>query len=101
MARAIATLERISGERPAAGTPVAARTHARLVVEHGGSHYECDYYGDELPSGLTSTAGPARRAVHARRQRLEFLLANGFVTARDFAAYLIDSLDQLRRRVGG
>ena len=60
IARAVASLERTVGQKPAGwycryGPSVNTR---RLVVEHGGFLYDSDYYGDELPFWVTVDGRP-------------------------------------------
>ena len=60
IARAVATIKRMTGERPLGwycryGPSVNTR---RLVAEEGGFLYDSDYYGDELPFWLKVDGKP-------------------------------------------
>lgn len=100
--RSVATIERLCGSRPV-GWYTGRGTEAtrRLVVEDGGFLYDSDSYADELPywvrvSGRDHLIVPYTLDAND----FKFLLVNGFVTAAEFAEYLIDSLDQLREEGG-
>ena len=65
-------------------------------MEAGGFLYDSDAYADELPYWL-EVGGEQHLVVPYTLDAndFKFLLPNGFVTADDFATYLIDSLDEL------
>jgi putative urate catabolism protein len=102
MRRSIEAIERVCGVRPV-GWYTGRGTEAtrRLVVEDGGFLYDCDAYADELPYWV-DVGGHAHLVVPYTLDAndFKFLLPNGFVTAGDFAEYLIDSLEQLRAEGG-
>ena len=102
MRRAIDAIERVCGVLPSAGTQVG---------------------GPRRPGGSSSrTAASSTTRIHMRTScrtgrevdghdhlvipytldanDFKFLLVNGFVTAREFAEYLVDTLDQLRLEGG-
>ena len=98
IAQAIATIERLTGEKPLGWyTGRDSPRTRRLVVEHGGFLYDSDSYADELPYWL-DVGGTQHLVVPYTLDAndFKFLLPNGFVTADDFATYLIDSLEELR-----
>lgn len=100
--RAIASIERLTGGRPV-GWYTGRGTEAtrRLVVEDGGFLYDSDSYADELPYWLTVSGHDHLVVPYTLDANdFKFLLVNGFVTAAEFAEYLIDSLDQLRAEGG-
>ena len=102
MRRAIDAIERVCGVRPV-GWYTGRGTEAtrRLVVEDGGFLYDSDSYADELPY-WTAVDGHDHLVIPYTLDAndFKFLLVNGFVTAREFAEYLVDTLDQLRREGG-
>ena len=95
--RSIDAIRAICGVRPV-GWYTGRGTEAtrRLVVEEGGFLYDSDSYADELPywvevDGRDHLVVPYTLDAND----FKFLLVNGFVTADDFATYLIDSFDRL------
>ena len=95
--RSIDAIRAICGARPV-GWYTGRGTEAtrRLVVEEGGFLYDSDSYADELPywvevDGRDHLVVPYTLDAND----FKFLLVNGFVTADDFATYLIDSFDRL------
>ena len=96
--RSIEAIERACGMRPVGWyTGRGSEATRRLVVEEGGFLYDSDSYADELPYWV-EVAGHDHLVVPYTLDAndFKFLLANGFVTAADFAEYLIDALDVLR-----
>ena len=95
--RSIDAIRAICGVRPV-GWYTGRGTEAtrRLVVEEGGFLYDSDSYADELPYWV-EVAGRDHLVVPYTLDAndFKFLLVNGFVTADDFATYLIDSFDRL------
>ncbi|MFN0154135.1 MAG: chitin deacetylase, partial [Gaiella sp.] len=73
----------------------------RLVAEEGGFLYDSDSYADELPY-WEQVAGRDQLIIPYTLDAndFKFLLLNGFVTADQFADYLIASVDQLRAEGG-
>jgi peptidoglycan/xylan/chitin deacetylase (PgdA/CDA1 family) len=98
MRRAVAGIERLTGERPVGwmtGRP-SLRTRA-LVVEEGGFLYDRDALNDELPywvrvDGRDHLVIPYSYETNDMRYGSA---TGGFVTGRDFADYLCDAFDQL------
>ena len=102
MRRAIDAIERVCGVRPVGWyTGRGTETTRRLVVEAGGFLYDSDSYADELPY-WTKVDGHDHLVIPYTLDAndFKFLLVNGFVTAGEFAEYLIDSLDHLRAEGG-
>ena len=102
MRRSIEAIERVCGTRPVGWyTGRGSEATRRLVVEEGGFLYDADSYADELPYWV-DVAGRDHLVVPYTLDAndFKFLLANGFVTAADFAEYLVDALDVLRAEGG-
>ena len=100
--RATAAIEAVCGRRPVGWYTgrTSARTR-RLVVEEGGFLYDSDSYADELPYWV-DVAGRQHLVIPYTLDAndFKFLIPNGFVTADDFATYLVDGLDVLRAEGG-
>jgi allantoinase len=98
MRRAVAGIERLTGERPVGwmtGRP-SMRTR-ELVVEEGGFLYDRDALDDELPywvhvGGRDHLVIPYSYETNDMRYGSA---TGGFVTGRDFCDYLCDAFDQL------
>lgn len=102
MRLSVETIERVCGARPVGWyTGRGSDATRRLLVEDGGFLYDSDSYADELPY-WTEVGGRSHLVVPYTLDAndFKFLLPNGFVTADDFADYLVDSLDQLRSEGG-
>jgi putative urate catabolism protein len=100
--RSLDTIERLCGVRPVGWyTGRGSAATRRLVVEAGGILYDSDAYADELPYWV-EVAGRQHLVVPYTLDAndFKFLLVNGFVTASQFAEYLIDTLDTLRAEGG-
>ncbi|HEY0858287.1 MAG TPA: allantoinase PuuE [Albitalea sp.] len=102
MARAIAVIEHLTGERPLGWYTGRDSPHTRrLVADFGGFEYDSDYYGDELPFWLTVRKTDGSRAPHLvvpytlDANDMRFASAQGFGTGEDFFDYLRDSFDVL------
>lgn len=102
VARSLETIERVCGVRPVGWyTGRGSEATRRLVVEVGGILYDSDDYADELPYWAPVAGGPHLVLPYALDANdFKFLLVNGFVTAGEFAEYLIDTLDTLRAEGG-
>ncbi|MDQ0393938.1 polysaccharide deacetylase family protein [Labrys monachus] len=101
IARTAETIRRAAGVAPVGWHTRSAPSvnTRRLLIEHGGFLYDSDAYNDELP--YFASAGGRRHVVlpysfdtndmhfHSRSQR--------FVSARDFADYVVASYDRLWR----
>jgi putative urate catabolism protein len=102
MRQAIATIERVCGQRPVGWyTGRISPNTRRLVVEEGGFLYDSDSYADELPYWV-DVGGTDHLVIPYTLDAndFKFVQPNGWVTADDFYAYLVDSLDQLRSEGG-
>jgi allantoinase len=97
IARAIAAIEQACGVRPVGWyTGRVSDNTRRLVAEEGGFLYDSDSYADELPYWVDVAGSPHLVIPYTLDANdFKFLLPNGFVTADDFATYLVDSLDLL------
>ena len=100
--RAIDAIENVCGARPVGWYTgrISERTRA-LVVAEGGFLYDSDSYADELPYWV-DVAGEDHLVIPYALDAndFKFLLPNGFVTADDFATYLIDTFEQLHAEGG-
>jgi putative urate catabolism protein len=102
MRHAIDAIERLCGTRPVGWyTGRTSENTRRLVVEDGGFLYDSDSYADELPYWV-EVAGRRHLVIPYTLDAndFKFLIPNGFVTADDFATYLIDSFEQLHAEGG-
>ena len=100
--RSVAAIERVCGVRPVGWyTGRGTESTRKLVVEAGGFLYDSDAYADELPYWVEVAGSPHLVVPYTLDANdFKFLLPNGFVTADDFATYLIDTLDELRAEGG-
>jgi putative urate catabolism protein len=102
MRRAIAAIERACGARPVGWyTGRISENTRRLVVEEGGFLYDSDDYSDELPYWVDA-AGTQHLVIPYTLDAndFKFLIPNGFATADDFYAYLVDTFEQLYEEGG-
>ena len=100
MARGMAAIERLTGERPLGWyTGRDSPNTRRLVADYGGFEYDSDYYGDDLPFWLR-----VRRTDGAEVPQLvvpytldcndmRFALPQGFSHGDPFFSYLRDAFD--------
>jgi allantoinase len=99
IARAVASIERLTGTRPLGWyTGRDSPNTRRLVVEHGGFLYDSDSYADELPywqvvNGVPHLVVPYTLDCNDMR----FASSPGFASGEDFFAYLRDTFDVLYR----
>lgn len=99
LARAVAAIEKLTGERPLGWyTGRDSPNTRRLVVEHGGFLYDADSYADDLPywvqvSGRDHLVVPYTLDCNDMR----FATPAGFATGEDFFAHLRDAFDLLYR----
>lgn len=100
--QAVASLERLTGERPSGWyTGRDSPNTRRLVVEHGGFLYDSDYYGDDLPFWTEVTVSSGERHPHLvvpytlDTNDMRFATAQGFNTGDHFFSYLKDAFDVL------
>jgi peptidoglycan/xylan/chitin deacetylase (PgdA/CDA1 family) len=95
--KAIATIQKITGERPLGWyTGRTSEQTARLVAEEGGFLYDADSYADDLPY-WTKVAGKDHLIVPYTLDAndMRFASAQGFNTGDHFFTYLRDSFDAL------
>ncbi len=99
LARAVASIERLTGARPQGWyTGRDSPNTRRLVVEHGGFLYDADSYADDLPywvrvEGRDHLIVPYTLDCNDMR----FATSAGFATGEDFFAHLHDAFDLLYR----
>ncbi|WP_342629901.1 polysaccharide deacetylase family protein [Nguyenibacter vanlangensis] len=74
----------------------SARTRA-LLVEHGGFHYDCDSYADDLPYVVSVNGREWCVVPHALDANDIKFWRGGFAKGDDFFAYLKDTFDCLYR----
>lgn len=97
LARAIETIERLTGSPPLGWyTGRDSPRTRRLVAEHGGFLYDADSYADELPY-WTEVGGKPHLVVPYTLDAndMRFATAQGFNSGEQFYAYLKDSFDVL------
>jgi putative urate catabolism protein len=102
MARGMAIIEALTGERPLGWyTGRDSPRTRRLVADFGGFAYDSDYYGDDLPFWLNvrktdGTLAPQLVVPYTLDANdMRFASAQGFATGEDFFDYLRDSFDVL------
>jgi allantoinase len=102
MARAMASIERLTGQRPLGWYTGRDSPHTRrLVADHGGIEYDSDHYGDDLPFWLQVQKTDDTLAPHLvlpytlDANDMRFALPQGFAQGDDFFTYLRDSFDVL------
>jgi putative urate catabolism protein len=99
LARAVGTIQGLTGERPLGWyTGRDSPNTRRLVVEHGGFLYDADSYADDLPywvqvGGRDHLVVPYTLDCNDMR----FATPAGFATGADFFAHLRDAFDVLWR----
>jgi peptidoglycan/xylan/chitin deacetylase (PgdA/CDA1 family) len=100
IARAVSSIERISGVRPRGWHSRSAPSvnTRRLLVEHGGFLYDSNAYNDELPY-IVDVAGCQHVVVPYSfdTNDMRFSQAETFRLAADFSTYLIDAFNWLWR----
>ncbi|HEU0224563.1 MAG TPA: allantoinase PuuE [Steroidobacteraceae bacterium] len=99
LARAVATIEKLTGERPLGWyTGRDSPNTRRLVLEHGGFLYDADSYADDLPYWVT-VSGRDHLVVPYTLDcnDMRFATPAGFASGEDFFAHLRDAFDQLYR----
>ena len=102
MARAMASIEKLTGSRPLGWyTGRDSPNTRRLVADHGGFAYDSDSYGDDLPHWLQVRKSDGTLAPHLvvpytlDANDMRFALPQGFAQGDDFFAYLRDTFDVL------
>ena len=97
IARAVRTIEELTGTRPlgwyTGRTSVNTR---RLVAEHGGFLYDADSYADDLPYWEKVAGKPQLIVPYTLDTNdMRFATPQGFNTGEQFFAYLRDAFDTL------
>ena len=106
MAEAIQIIRDMTGSAPLGWyTGRDSPNTRRLVVEHGGFHYDADYYGDDLPFwenvGITNGDGAPENRAHLivpytlDTNDMRFAAMQGFNSGTQFFDYLKDAVDVL------
>jgi putative urate catabolism protein len=101
LARAVETIERLTGAKPVGWyTGRDSPRTRRLVVEHGGFVYDADSYADDLPywTEVKTNGGVQPHLVvpyTLDSNDMRFATAQGFNSGDQFFAYLRDAFDTL------
>jgi putative urate catabolism protein len=100
MARGMAAIEDLTGERPLGWYTGRDSPHTRrLVADYGGFEYDSDYYGDDLPFWLRvrksdGTEAPQLVVPYTLDcNDMRFALPQGFSHGAPFLSYLRDAFD--------
>jgi allantoinase len=100
MARAVAAIERMTGQRPLGWyTGRDSPNTRRLAADHGGFAYDSDHYGDDLPFWLHVKKTDGTLAPHLvvpytlDCNDMRFASPQGFAQGDDFFTYLRDAFD--------
>jgi allantoinase len=91
---------RVSGVAPTGWhTKSSASVNTRrLLVEHGGFHYDSDAYNDDLPYYLVVNKRPHLVLPYCfDNNDMRFFGSHAFVKGSDFSDYIIDSFDWMLR----
>jgi len=97
IARAVDTLQRMTGQRPLGWyTGRTSENTRRLVAKHGGFLYDSDSYADDLPYWEEAAGKPQLIVPYTLDTNdMRFATAQGFNTGEQFFAYLRDAFDTL------
>lgn len=97
IARAVASLQAITGERPLGWyTGRTSENTRRLVAEHDGFLYDADSYADDLPYWELAAGKPQLIVPYTLDTNdMRFATPQGFNTGEQFFAYLRDAFDTL------
>lgn len=99
MRRTIATLTRLTGQRPLGWyTGRISEMTRRLVIAEGGFLYDSDAYNDDLPYWVKHPEGAHLVLPYAfDTNDMRYAEAPGFNTSRQWLDYMVDSFDALYR----
>ncbi len=99
---AMATMERLTGERPLGWyTGRDSPNTRRLVADYGGFLYDSDYYGDDLPFWTPVTKSDGQTVPHLvvpytlDTNDMRFAMPQGYSHGDPFFQYLRDAFDTL------
>lgn len=98
IARAVQSLEKSVGERPAGWYCRYAPTPntRKLLIQHGGFLYDSDSYADELPYWVPTESGGHHLVIpYTQAHNDGKFVRSGIATAEDFFTFLRDSFDML------
>jgi allantoinase len=97
MQRAIASIEKMAGQRPLGWyTGRTSERTQRLVAEEGGFLYDADSYADDLPYWVKVVGRDHLIVPYTLDANdMRFATAQGFNTGEQFFTYLRDSFDTL------
>ena len=100
MARGMAIVERLTGQRPLGWyTGRDSPATRRLLADFGGFEYDSDYYGDDLPFWLQVRKSDSTLAPHLvvpytlDANDMRFALPQGYSHGDEFFQYLRDAFD--------
>lgn len=89
-------IRRLCGQEPEGWFTGRTSAATRRLAAEAGCWYDSDSFADDLPYWVEAAGRPHLVVPYSLDANdFKFLQPNGFVTAGDFAAYLVDSLDQL------
>ena len=97
LARAVASIERLTGSRPLGWyTGRDSPNTRRLVAEYGGFLYDADSYADDLPYWVKAAGKPHLVVPYTLEANdMRFATAQGFNSGDQFFTYLRDTFDVL------
>jgi putative urate catabolism protein len=97
IARAVASLTRLTGQRPVGWyTGRLGPNTRRLVVEEGGFLYDADAYNDDLPYWVEVGGKPHLVVPYTLDNNdMKFASPGGFATGDEWLAYVRDAFDTL------
>lgn len=102
VARCVAVIERLCGQRPVGWYTGRISPHTRrLVAEHGGFLYDSDAYDDDLPHYVEALGRPHLVIPYTLDNNdMKFAVPPGFGDPDGFERHLRDSLEVLREEGG-
>ncbi|NNC23466.1 allantoinase PuuE [Salinisphaera sp. USBA-960] len=97
VARAVESIERLTGQRPVGWyTGRTSENTRRLVAEHGGFLYDADSYADDLPYWELVDGSPQLIVPYTLDTNdMRFVAPQGFNSGDQFYTYLKDAFDVL------